>query len=129
MVHEIESVAILICFYLQEADDDEEARAGAALAGERLTRGAALGRAAAAATFPQLAGALRQRQAALAAAAAASGGDPSVPLEELCWLVEVASHCLADAAAGMEKMTFIALAIRKKPCKPFQWPALALLPA
>lgn len=93
---------------LQEAEDDDEQRISAPVRADRLTREAAVARASVATTFPYLTQLIHQRQQALEQAAAAGaagcaagqGIDPSVVLEQLCWLLEVASYCLADSAAG-----------------------------
>ncbi len=78
----------------------------------RMAEAAALARAAPAATFPLLAGAMAAAQQQLLAAAAAlrggaAGADVTAQwvaaLERLCWLVRMAAHCLADSGAGERK--------------------------
>jgi hypothetical protein len=85
-----------------ESEDEGEAAAAASGAGaaeDALARAASLGRAAPEAAAGLLAGGLDACRAALAAATA-SGSDPSIPLEQLCWLARQAAAFLADPAEG-----------------------------
>eukprot|EP00887_Chlorella_sp_A99_P000308 scaffold13.g308.t1 len=81
-------------------EDDEEAEGGEELqAEEGLARIAVLGRAAAAASLELLVGKLQACLAALQQRLQA-GSDLSVALEQLCWLVAMSGHLLADDSEG-----------------------------
>ncbi|KAG2450992.1 hypothetical protein HYH02_004264 [Chlamydomonas schloesseri] len=107
----------------QGAEDDgdedvaaENEAAEAAAEDARMAEAAALARAAPAATFPLLAGAMAAAQQQLLAAAAPGGpGAGSAPwavaLERLCWLVRMAAHCLADSGAGETPLMPLTLSI------------------
>jgi hypothetical protein len=89
----------LLCWSLQDADDDEDAGAGAVHQEEWMARVAVLLRANPVQSFNQLADLLASKQQALAAAASA-GADPSQLLEQLYWLARMAAHALADSNVG-----------------------------
>mmetsp|Transcript_11077 Transcript_11077/g.31337 ORF Transcript_11077/g.31337 Transcript_11077/m.31337 type:complete len:1135 (-) Transcript_11077:60-3464(-) len=86
-----------------EEDDEGEEYGAAARSSEWMGRLAMVARASALQSLPLLAGLLAQRLQQLQACAAA-GRDPSLPLEELCWLVRCSSHSLADAGDGETPM-------------------------
>jgi len=88
-----------LCGLLQDADDDEDAGAGAVHQEEWMARVAVLLRANPVSSFNQLADLLLSNQQALAAAASA-GADPSQLLEQLYWLARMAAHALADTGVG-----------------------------
>lgn len=73
-----------------------------------MTRLAVLGRTAASQALPLLTGLLNHRLQQLQQCAAA-GSDPSLVLEELCWLLRCAAHTLADAGEGETPMVPIQL--------------------
>ncbi|EFJ51675.1 hypothetical protein VOLCADRAFT_116320 [Volvox carteri f. nagariensis] len=93
----------------------ENEAAEAAAEDARMAEAAMLARAAPAATFPLLAGAMAAAQQQLLAAAAAAGGSGgeawAVSLERLCWLVRMAAHCLADSGAGETPLMPLPLSI------------------
>ncbi|KAL4443390.1 hypothetical protein ABPG75_011127 [Micractinium tetrahymenae] len=81
-------------------EDDEEVEGGESLQSEEwLAKVAALGRASASLSLPLLAERLQGCLAALQRCLQ-SGGDPSVPLEQLCWLTSMCAHVLADDGDG-----------------------------
>ncbi|PSC75864.1 Armadillo-type fold [Micractinium conductrix] len=81
-------------------EDDEEVEGGEGLqAEEQLARVAALGRASARLSLPLLAERLQGCLGALQQALQ-QGADPSVPLEQLCWLAALCAAVLADAGDG-----------------------------
>lgn len=95
------SLATAACAAVESEDEGEAAAAagGAGAAEDALARAASLGRAAPAAGAALLADALDGCRSALASAAAANA-DPSIPLEQLCWLARQAAAFLADPAEG-----------------------------
>ncbi|PRW50955.1 exportin-4 isoform X1 [Chlorella sorokiniana] len=84
-----------------EAQEDEEENEGGEnmQTEEWLAKVAALGRASAALSLPRLAERLGAALAALQQCMQ-SGADPSVALEQLCWLTTMCSHVLADLGEG-----------------------------
>lgn len=86
---------VVFSFYKQDVDDDEEHGAGAASHEEWLSRAAAVARASPAVCFSMLSDRITAQQQALL-----STPDPAGPLEQLCWLVSMSAHVLADSGAG-----------------------------
>ncbi|KAI7838545.1 hypothetical protein COHA_007688 [Chlorella ohadii] len=81
-------------------EDEEENEGGEAMQSEEwLSKVAALGRASAALSLTRLADRLAAALAALQQCLQ-SGADPSIALEQLCWLTAMCSHVLADLGDG-----------------------------
>lgn len=83
----------------EAVDDDEDLAEGIGDLEGWMDRAAALARGAPSVTFPYLSGLLAQCKDQLCQCSV-SCQDPSVALEQLCWLVRMAAHCLADSGEG-----------------------------
>eukprot|EP00873_Tetraselmis_striata_P034404 jgi/Tetstr1/454668/TSEL_041558.t1 len=86
-----------------EEEEDADGGAGWVRAEEWMTRLAMLGRMAADKALPLLSSLVSHRLHQLQQCASA-GSDPSLALEELCWLLRCAGHTLADAGDGETPM-------------------------
>ncbi|KAK9812956.1 hypothetical protein WJX72_006385 [[Myrmecia] bisecta] len=91
---------------LEDEEEDEEDSGNAEAREEWLTRAAALGRAAVLPSLQLLVRLFAERQHQLhqCMAAGALTRDPSVPLEELSWLLRMGAHLLADPGEGETPM-------------------------